>query len=352
MHLRRHLFALLALLTLPLSAHAANPAAIRIGSPQVGVGQKFFPGTSSLAIVHANGWLEEEFKKDGIEIQWTSFRAAGPAVNEALANKQLDIVSLGDLAAVIGRSRGTSTRLVFANSRGSNSYLATAPGSGIKDFKDLKGKKVAVLIGTAYQRPFDLLLKDAGLGPRDVKIVNFDWPTSKAAVVSGDIDATFGGNDLLLLKDKGVGFPVSTKNRGSDYTIQSAILASDDFAAKNPEILTRVIKQLVRAAAWASDEANRDKLLALLADGSGVPVEVYRQEFDGESLKLRASPLLDEAYVANFKGVVEDAVEQKLIRQPVNVDAWIDPRFVQEALKQLKLERNWPELDRNGKPKK
>lgn len=352
MHFRRHLFAMLALVTLPLSAYAANPAVIRIGSPQIGIGQKFFPGANALAIAHANGWLEEEFRKDGIEIQWSSFRAAGPAVNEALANKQLDLVSLGDLAAVIGRSRGTATRLVFANSRGGNSYLATAPGSAIKDFKDLKGRKVSVLIGTAYQRPFDLLLKDAGLTPREVKIVNFDWPTSKAAVVSGDIDATFGGNDLLLLKEKGVGFPVSTKNHSSEYTIESAILAREEFAARNPEILTRVIKQLVRAAAWASDESNRDKLLALLAEGSGVPVDVYRQEYEGESLKFRASPLLDESYVATLKGVVEDAVEQKLIRQTVDVDAWVDSRFVQAALKQLKLERNWPELDRNGKPKK
>lgn len=355
MFIRNRLLPLLAALTvswLTCTANAATPKVIRIGSPQVGVNQKFFPGANSLAIVKANDWLEEEFKKDGIEIQWTSFRAAGPAVNEALANKQLDIVSLGDLAAIIGRSRGTATRLVFANSRGSHSYLAVAPGSDIKSIKDLRGRKVAVLIGTAYQRPFDLLLKDAGLSPRDVKLVNFDWPTSKAAVVSKDIDATFGGSDLLLLKEKGVSFPVSTKGRGVDYTIQSALLASDEFANQYPEILTRVIKQLLRAAAWSSDPANRDKLLTLWADNSGTPLSVYQQDFDGESLKYRASPLLDESYVSALEGVVEDALEQKLIRQNVDVGAWIDTRFLKDALKQTKLENNWPELDRNGNPKK
>ncbi|MDQ8024346.1 MAG: ABC transporter substrate-binding protein [Moraxellaceae bacterium] len=329
--------------------HAANPAVIRIGSPQIGVGQKFFPGVNTLAIVNAHGWLEEEFRKDGIEIQWVSFRGAGPAVNEALANKQLDIVSLGDLAAVIGKSSGTATRLILANSRGANSYLATSPGSDIKSVKDLKGRKVAVLLGTAYQRRFELLLRDANLAPRDVKLVSLDWPTSKAAVVSKDIDATFGGNDLLLLRDKGVGIPLSTKGRGGDYTIQSSILASDDFATKHPEIVTRVVKQLVRAAAWAAEDANRDKVLALWANGSSVPLEVLQHEFEGESVKARVSPLLDEAWVDVLKGVAEDGLEQKLIRRAVDVDAWIDDRFLKEALKQARLERHWPKVKSDPK---
>ncbi|MEC5397405.1 ABC transporter substrate-binding protein [Uliginosibacterium sp. H1] len=341
------------LLGLAASAlHAADPSVIRIGSPQVGVGQKFFPGVNALAIANAHGWIEEEFRKDGIEIQWVSFRGAGPAVNEALANKQLDIVSLGDLAAVIGKSGGTATRLILANSRGANSYIATSPGSDIKSVKDLKGRKVAVLLGTAYQRRFELLLRDANLTPRDVKLVSLDWPTSKAAVVSKDIDATFGGNDLLLLRDKGVGIPVSTRGRGGDYTIQSGILASEDFASKHPEALTRVVRQLVRAAAWASEDGNRDKALTLWANGSGVPLEVLQYEFEGESVKTRISPLLDEAWVEVLKGVAEDGLEQKLIRRAVDVDAWVDDRFLKEALKQAKLERHWTELDRNGKPKK
>jgi sulfonate transport system substrate-binding protein len=333
------------------TAQAANPTVIRIGSPQLGSGQNNFSGANTLAVVKAKGWLEEEFKKDGIEIQWNFFRGAGPAVNEALANKQLDFVSLGDLAAIIGKSRGVATRLILPNSRGSHSYLATSSGSDIQSFKDLKGRKVAVLLGTAYQRPFDQLLADAGLTPRDVKLVNFDWPTSKAAVVSKDIDATFGGSDLLLLKDKGVGFPVSTKGRGPRYTIESAVLATDDFVKEYPQIVARVVKQLVRAAAWQSDEANRDKLLALWAEQSGNPLDIFKGDFEGDSAALRASPLLDEGYVQGIKGVVSDALEQKLIKQDVDVDAWVEPRFVTAALKELKLEKNWAAQDRDGKLK-
>ena len=171
-------------LAAPLVLRAQSPAkVIRIGSPDLGTAGKPSPGGSVFAVLQANKWLEDEFAKDGIKIEWNFFRGAGPAVHEALSAKQLDIVSLGDLAAVIGRARGLPTRFIAATGRGSNSYLATAPGVSIKTVADLKGKKLTVLKGTAYQRTFDNLLAAAGLTEKDVKLINMDWPTSKAAVV-------------------------------------------------------------------------------------------------------------------------------------------------------------------------
>jgi len=324
------------------------PTVIRIGSPELGTGQKPFPGANPLAVVKANNWLEEEFAKDGIKVEWTFFRAAGPAVNEALSAKQLDFVFLGDLASVIGKSRGLPTRLIVATGRGSNSYLAAAPGSGVRSFADLKGRKVAVLKGTAYQRPFDRLLQDAGLSEKDLKIINLDWPTSKAALITHDIDASFGGADLNLLIDKGVTLPVSTKDKGLAYSIQASVLVTDDFSARYPKYTARVVKQIVRASRWASDEANRDKLIALWAEQSGQPAEVFRIEFDGQKLKARHSPLVDDALVYAYKGVVADGLKQGLIRQNVDVDAWVDPRYVAQAVRDLKLEGYWTTLDRSG----
>lgn len=333
--------------------HAQAPAAptvIRIGSPELGTGTKPFPGANPLALVKAKGWLEEEFKADHIKVEWTTFRGAGPAVNEAVAAKQLDVVFLGDLASVIGKSRGLPTRLIAVVGRNSNSYLAVAPGAGIQSFADLKGRKVSVLKGTAYQRPFDAFLAEAGLTEKDLKVVNLDWPGSKAAVVNRDIDATFGGADLHLLLDKGVTLPVSTKGKGPAFSIYASLLATDDFITRYPTVTTRVVKQLVRASQWASDEANRAALLQLWGDQSGQGEAVFKAEFDGESLKSRHSPRIDEAAVSVYKSVVADGLKLGLIKQSVDVDAWVAPQFVEAALKELKAEKFWPALDRNGRP--
>lgn len=350
--LTRRLFALglLAAAVLPVAQaqSSALPPVIRIGSPELGTGKGGFPGATPLAVAKANQWIEQEFAKDGVKVEWTFFRGAGPAVNEALAAKQLDVVFLGDLASVIGRSRGLPTRLIVTTTRFSNSYLAAAPGSGIQSFADLKGRKVAVLKGTAYQRPFDQLLADAGLSERDLKLVNLDWPGSKAAVVSKDIDATFGGADLLLLKDKGVSFPVSTRGKPPQYTIFAAVLATDDFVSRYPAATTRLAAQIVRAAQWASQESNRDALLALWGEESGQGPAVFRAEFEGEDLKRRLSPRIDPVVVTAYKAVVADALKLGIIRQGFDVEQWVAPQFVDQAIKEQKLEAFWPLFDAQG----
>lgn len=353
---RRHFVAGLAATSLatPWLARAQSHAArvVRIGSPDLGTAGKPSPGGGSLAIVQANRWLEEEFAKDGIEVQWNFFRGAGPAVAEALAARQLDIVSLGDLASVIHKARGLPTRFIAATGRGTGSYLATAPGSTIRSVADLKGRKVSVLKGTAYQRPFDNLLAAAGLSEKDVRLINMDWPSSKAAVVAGQIDATFGGADLFILREKGVNILPLTRGKGAAFTINSGLLATEDFVAGNAPLVQRVVGQLVRAAAWASQEANREALIKLYVANSGNPETSFREELAGENLAVRYSPLLDDGFIANYQTVLDDGLRLGLIRgEGFDVKRWFQPQFVQQAVKDLKLANTWRETDATGKAK-
>lgn len=332
-----------------LRAQTAPAKRIRIGSPDLGTAGKSSPGASTLAVVQAHQWLEEAFAKDGIEVQWNFFRGAGPAVAEALAAKQLDIVYLGDLASVIHKARGLPTRYIVPTGRGSNSYLATAPGSPIRSVADLKGKRVSVLKGTAYQRPFDNLLATAGLTEKDVKLINMDWPSSKAAVVAGQIDATFGGSDLFVLRDKGVQIPLSTRGRGPAFAINAGALATEDFVQNQAPLLQRVVTQLVRASHWASQEANREALVKLFASNSGNPETPFREELAGDNLSQRYSPLIDDGLMAGYQGVHDEGLKLGLIRQGYDVKGWFEPRFVQQALRELKLEKAWKETDAAGK---
>lgn len=349
---RRAWLAGTAALGAPAFLRAQAPAKlIRIGSPDLGTAGKPSPGASSLAVLHARQWLEEEFAKDGTKVEWNFFRGAGPAIAEALAAKQLDIVYLGDLAAVLHKARGLPTRFIAATGRGSDSYLATAPGVVVTSVADLKGKKVSVLKGTAYQRPFDNLLARAGLTEKDVKLIHMDWPSSKAAVVAGQIDATFGGPDLFILRDKGVQIALSTRGLGPEFTINAGMLATQDFVATQAPLLQRVVNQLVRASHWASQETHREALIKLYASHSGNPEIAFREELAGDNLNLRYSPLLDEGFIANYQRVLDDGLRLGLVRQRFDLAPWFEPGFVQQALKTLRLERHWRPTEASGQPK-
>lgn len=336
------LVAAMALLPMIPALAAGLPATIRLAAPEQGGGGKSFAGAGPVSLAYARKAIEAEFEKDGVAVEWKFFKGAGPAINEALAAQQLDIVFLGDLAGVIGRANGLKTRLVAATGRGSNSYLATALGSGIHSFKDLKGKRVAVLRGTAYQLPFNRLLEAEGLTEKDVRFTNLDWPTSKAAVAAKDIDATFGGSDLQLLKLAGTAdIPVSTKGKAAALGIQAGAIATQDFIDKYPEALTRVVKALVKQAQQASDESRAAALYEQFAQISGHPVALFSSEFEGSSLKARFSPLIDDGFVAGYRNVVAGARQLGIVRQSFDVDAWVEPRFVNAALRELKLEGYW-----------
>src|SRR6185295_16424716 len=102
--------ALLTLASIGLASASASaegkPAVIRVANPGVGIGGRPVVGSSPWSLLHIKGILEEEFKPDGIKVEWTFLRGAGPAVNELFANGLADIASLGDLPSIIGRSSG------------------------------------------------------------------------------------------------------------------------------------------------------------------------------------------------------------------------------------------------------
>ena len=93
------------------AAQAQDPLkVIRIGIATGGVGSDpVRHGGTSAALAYTDGALEEEFKKDGVKVQWTFFKGAGPAVNEALVNKQLDFAWQGDLPSIVHRASDVKT---------------------------------------------------------------------------------------------------------------------------------------------------------------------------------------------------------------------------------------------------
>ncbi|MFD2836018.1 ABC transporter substrate-binding protein [Azotobacter vinelandii] len=168
-----------------------------------------------------------------MKIQWHFFKGAGPAVNEAFANAQLDFAGLGDLAAIIGRASGLDTRLILGG-RGANMYLAVTPESAIRSLADLRGKRVSVYRGTADQLSFARALDGAGIQERDLKIVSLDWSAARAALAARQIDATWSGMGVLALRKQSIEFPFGTKQLSLAATTQTGVVASAAFIRRYP----------------------------------------------------------------------------------------------------------------------
>lgn len=330
-------------------AGAGAPSVIRMAVPGVGVGNRPVTGGSSASTMHLRGMLEKEFQKDGIRITWSFLRGAGPAVNEAYANGLVDFSLLGDLPSIIGKAGGLKTRVLAATAIRQNLYLTVPAGSSIRSLEDLRGKKVSLFKGTNNQLAAAKILEKTGLSERDLRAINMDTATAKAALGTGDIDAAFGGSDYLALRDQGLARLVYT-SKGDDprFLRHCTFVGSQDFIDKYPEHTLRVVKTLVLAAKWLAEQDASPELAYQLWTRSGVTFSNYKEDWQNASLKVMSSPLVDAYITSQYNWNIQEAKRFGLIRSTFRFEDWYEPRFLTQALRELGLEGYWKPANAEG----
>lgn len=328
--------------------YAQSAPTIRVGVATGGVGTPPRTGSSTVGLVNALGVLETEFAKDGVKVEWIFFKGAGPAVNEALVNQQLDFAWQGDLPSIVHRAGGVKTKIIAASGVRNGLYLGVPSDSTITRIEELRGKRVAVFKGTNLHLATVRALAAKGLKESDVKLINLDPAGSQAALTTKDIDASFSYVDLFKLRDKGVAKVIWSAAQDSyRYTRQTVLLVTDAYAERNPAIVQRVVDVLVRTARQYSDEERRAELFAEWGKAE-YPENIWREDFIGQPLRVRLSPLLDPFLVARYKDAAEESLKLRLIRQKPEIDSWFDRRWISAALKAQKLENYWPEYAADG----
>jgi len=319
------------------------PAKIRIGDVGFGFGQPF--GRGVVAIADAKGFIADEFKGTPTQVEFTYFVNTGPAINEALANKQLDFASYGAVPNTIGRANGLATRII-ASYGGTTIFAGARTSLPINAVKDLKGRKIAVQKATIIHWSLVSSLQEAGLSERDVTLVDLKNADQLAAINAGSVDAIYGGSFFLPLRDQGVVRVIyKTSEQSPKATGFGAFVVNEDFEKANPDATARVTRGLVKAAHWLGQEQNREEAYAIWAR-TGVTLDILREEFQGTALKDQFNPLLDDFLRSQYRGVIAFNKDQKLIRNDVDLNTWIEPKYLNAALTSLSLGEFW--LPRNA----
>ena len=95
-----------------------------------------------------SGWIEDALSEYGVEVVWNEFES-GPPMNESLASGSSDIGVVGDVPIVSAVAAGQDNVLIALTCDAPLSYnLLVSPDSDIESVADLKGKKVATVVGS------------------------------------------------------------------------------------------------------------------------------------------------------------------------------------------------------------
>jgi sulfonate transport system substrate-binding protein len=321
------------------------PKEIRFGAVGAGYGQQV--GTQLIAIAHIKGFVQAALGNGPIELNWNYFTGTGPAINEALANGQLDFAQYGSLPSIIARANGVPTKIILSGG-GTNIYAGVRTGLPIATIKDLKGHSVALQKATILHWSLVETLKANGLSESDVTILDLKTADQLAALASGSADASFGTSALLPLRDQGLIKIIYTSQHDDPRaTGPSSFVVTEAFAAKYPETTKRVVTGFVQAALWLGKPENRDEALQIWAK-SGVPLASLQQEYEGEALHARMNPRLDDFFRAQYQDGITFAKDQKLIRKDFDLSQWIDTQYQDAAFTSLNLAHEWPSRNADG----
>jgi sulfonate transport system substrate-binding protein len=330
-----------------VSARAETPpAVIRFGGP--GSSQQNQKMWGLLEVARAKGFLAQEFQADHTELQYIGFMTV-PMVGEALASNSVDFAGQGELIALLARGSGTDTRMILPISRLENAYLVVPVNSPIHSLSDIRGKRIAYMRGAYIHIQTLRILSDHGLTERDIRPVNLDPASAATVLASGGIDGTFVGTYIALpMRDRNIGTILYDTHAAPQETAQTSLITRQSFIEQYPHTTQRVVSALVRAARWASDPAHRDELISLWVYGTDRSLAEAREDLGDGPLLRHTSPLIDEFVVSQYRNTQEHALAAGLLRKPVDIDAWIDRRFLDEALREERLTGFWPATDARG----
>ena len=306
-------------------------------------GKQVFNGLNGVVI--QQGWLKEQLAEKGVELVFTPVSTAvgGPLINEGFSGKRIDFASYGDFPAAIAVAGGVPLKIVAPVGQGQDVYIVVRKGLAAKNLADLKGKRIALHRGRPWELPFSKLVDSSGLNLSDFKIVNINPSATPAALESGSVDAAVLLSDGLLVEQKGIGRVIwSTRDAPADWKMRAELFGRADFVDAHPDLTQLVVDAFVKAAAWSSDEANKEEVIRRAARGA-LPEDIVAKDYANSGIpwRERFSPIFNPAVRTHYRSVADYALERGLIRNKVDADALIDERFVNKALKDLKLEQFW-----------
>lgn len=336
--------AALTLLLLVTGAHAEPVSVIQIAALGEYV-QGHLQLTGIDYVIDHQGWLRDALAKRGVKFEWypVSNSAVGPLINEGFAAHKVQFAGYGDLPAIILNGNGgvPHTQLLVPGGV-TDAFLVVPNGSSAKSILDLKGKRLAIHKGRPWELPLLHLLDSKHLSYGDFQIYNINPEAGAAAVVSGAVDGLFTIAAYGLQQKHLARIIWSTKDAPLEWKMGIGFWGDRDFINQHPDLTQIVVNAYVKAAQWASQDANRG-VLEKLETLNGTTADIVRLTDDDPNLswKDRWSPRFSPWVRQHYQQTIAYASAKGIIRSPINSTALLDDRFVNAALNTLSLQTYW-----------
>ena len=277
---------------LKVAGAAALVSSLAFGQPaaaadldRIGLDWAYYNPVSLL--LKQKGWVEEEFARDGISVEWVQSHGSNKAL-EFLNAGSIDFGSSAGAAALVAKSNGVPIKSIYIYSKPEWTALVTRPDTGIVKIEDLKGRTVAVTRGTD---PYIFLLRSlasVGLSEQDVDIVLLQHPDGANALATEQVDAWAGLDPYMAKLELETGAELFFRN--ADWNTYGVLNVREEFAAEYPDAVNRLLAVYERGRTYAIEHP--EELQAILVEAAKIDPTVAAKQL-GERTDL-SNPKVDE----------------------------------------------------------
>jgi taurine transport system substrate-binding protein len=180
----------------------------------------------------------------GVDIKYVKIGGGGDMLR-AIAGNDVDFGGLGNPPAAIGVTRGLPIKgIMVINMLDTVEAMVVRTSANIKSLKDLKGKTVAAPFGSTTHYLLLQALKEDGVDPASMKILDLAPSDIAAAWLRGDLDAAWFWEPNLdkAVKNDGHIFMTSGMMEKRGYPTWDIGVVMNAFAAKYPDYVEKFVK--------------------------------------------------------------------------------------------------------------
>jgi NitT/TauT family transport system substrate-binding protein len=210
-----------------------------------------------------------------------------------------------------------------------NNAIVARKDAGISKAGDLKGKRIAFTPGTTSDFFLDSILTANGLARKDIQPVPLKPDEMQAAIQTKQIDAACTWNFRLLEISRQLGENGTLIFDQEIYTETYNVVAQQEFVQKNPEVVKRFLRALIKAEDFVHSHPSEAQ--AMMSASAKVDLELIRKTWN----YFKFHVIQDQTLIITLEDETRWAMKNNLTDQTVvpNYHQFIHT----DSLKEVKL---------------
>ncbi|MBI4522790.1 MAG: ABC transporter substrate-binding protein [Deltaproteobacteria bacterium] len=280
------------------------------------------------------------FDQQGLIVNATP-ESSGQVALQALIGGSTDFAVGANVRPIQALARDLPIKVVALSSYGFAGYvLVPRKDSATKSLEELKGKTLAVQVGSGTHTVWLRYLRHKGISEKEFTIKNVETEQIPAAFEAGGIDGAIAWDPFAtLIMEKGLGRAIlGPKDMAEplNVTYPFFVMTTEETIKRKPEVVQKFVNAWAKTLHYIHNNKAEvaDLMQAFFArEGTKLQKETVKKLLDGTNYdRVRVSP-------ADIDDTMESAkiqFEQKKLKKLPDLKQHVDNSFAEKAEKMVK----------------